>query len=236
MSKYYAVKIGKQPGIYTSWEECKEQVTGFKGAIYKSFATKEEAEDFMRKDKQTFGDEINFAEMETFAFVDGSFNETESLYGGGYFIYHKKQAEEEETTSFLEASVCGNNKDLISMRNVAGELLATKSAIIRATLYHQFKEIYIFFDYQGIQSWADGTWEANTLGTIAYQNFMKEMQEKIKIHFVKVKGHSNVIMNDYVDLLAKKGCHIDVKDKTFQETRRKLFKTLGMKVEEDDEE
>ena len=30
--KYYAVKKGKKPGIYRSWEECRAQVSGFSGA------------------------------------------------------------------------------------------------------------------------------------------------------------------------------------------------------------
>ena len=37
--KYYAVKIGKKPGIYQTWAQTKEQVDGFSGAIYKSFST-----------------------------------------------------------------------------------------------------------------------------------------------------------------------------------------------------
>jgi ribonuclease HI len=44
--KYYAVKVGKTPGIYETWEECSANVTGFPGAIYKSFGTIEEAEAF----------------------------------------------------------------------------------------------------------------------------------------------------------------------------------------------
>lgn len=46
--KYYAVKIGKQPGIYPCWEKgAKEQVAGIKGAVFKSFKTLEEAQIFM---------------------------------------------------------------------------------------------------------------------------------------------------------------------------------------------
>ena len=45
--KYYAVRTGKQPGIYTTWEECSKNVLGFPGAVYKSFKTMEEAEAFM---------------------------------------------------------------------------------------------------------------------------------------------------------------------------------------------
>lgn len=31
--KYYAVRFGKKPGVYTDWTECQEQISGFKGAI-----------------------------------------------------------------------------------------------------------------------------------------------------------------------------------------------------------
>lgn len=42
--KYYVVWQGKRPGIYPTWEECKEQVVGVQGAQYKSFDTLAEAE------------------------------------------------------------------------------------------------------------------------------------------------------------------------------------------------
>ena len=44
-SKYYVVWHGVTPGIYTSWDECKAQVNGCEGAIYKGFSTQEEAEE-----------------------------------------------------------------------------------------------------------------------------------------------------------------------------------------------
>lgn len=37
--KYYGVKVGKTPGVYLTWEECKSQVDGYSGAVYKSFPT-----------------------------------------------------------------------------------------------------------------------------------------------------------------------------------------------------
>lgn len=42
--KYYVVWKGRQPGIYTDWEACAAQVTGFPGAQYKAFGTHPEAE------------------------------------------------------------------------------------------------------------------------------------------------------------------------------------------------
>lgn len=43
-SKYYVVWKGINPGIYTSWEECQKQITGFEKALYKSFESPEEAQ------------------------------------------------------------------------------------------------------------------------------------------------------------------------------------------------
>ena len=37
--KFYVVWHGVSPGIYTSWTDCKLQINGFEGAIYKSFDT-----------------------------------------------------------------------------------------------------------------------------------------------------------------------------------------------------
>ena len=42
--KYYAVQVGRIPGIYGTWDECKAQIEGVSGAKYKSFPSLEEAE------------------------------------------------------------------------------------------------------------------------------------------------------------------------------------------------
>lgn len=47
--KYYAVKKGRNIGIFTSWAECENNIKGHSGAVYKSFLTKEEAEKFMKQ-------------------------------------------------------------------------------------------------------------------------------------------------------------------------------------------
>ena len=43
-NKFYVVWSGRRPGIYTRWEDCKEQVDGVEGAKYKGFPTLELAE------------------------------------------------------------------------------------------------------------------------------------------------------------------------------------------------
>jgi len=46
--KYYVVWQGKKPGIYSDWDECKEQVVGVQGAQYKGFDSMAEAEAAIR--------------------------------------------------------------------------------------------------------------------------------------------------------------------------------------------
>lgn len=43
-AKYYVVWNGKEPGVYTTWEECQKQVVGIPEALYKSFPSKAEAQ------------------------------------------------------------------------------------------------------------------------------------------------------------------------------------------------
>ena len=43
-NKYYVVWKGVNPGVYASWTECQLQIKNFKGALYKSFDSREEAE------------------------------------------------------------------------------------------------------------------------------------------------------------------------------------------------
>lgn len=73
MNKFYAVKKGIKPGIYHSWNEAQPQVKGFKGAIFKSFATQEEAENFMNALSSTFVDKskLNLDDFDVVVHTDG---------------------------------------------------------------------------------------------------------------------------------------------------------------------
>jgi ribonuclease HI len=48
-AKFYSVFKGFKPGVYTTWDEAKEQVNGYPGAVYKSFKTEEEAKNWMTR-------------------------------------------------------------------------------------------------------------------------------------------------------------------------------------------
>ncbi|MGN0316711.1 MAG: viroplasmin family protein [Lachnospira sp.] len=200
--KYYAVRIGKVPGVYYTWDECKANVHGFPAAEYKSFPTYEEAQKFINNElisDSSIGQNVKYECINDYAFVDGSYNVSTGVYGYGGFLIHDNEK--------YVLSGNGNDVDLASMRNVAGEILGSQAAIAKA-IELGIKEINIYYDYQGIKMWATGEWKRNRKGTVAYYEYIQSIKDKIKINFIKVKGHSGIEGNEEADLLAKKAAGI----------------------------
>ncbi|KAK4542734.1 hypothetical protein LTR36_006306 [Oleoguttula mirabilis] len=53
--KFYAVRVGKQPGIYHTWAECLDQVRGFPKAMFKSFTDLADAQHFVDANADSMG-------------------------------------------------------------------------------------------------------------------------------------------------------------------------------------
>ena len=192
--KYYAVKKGRNPGIYESWDSCLKEVKGYSGAIYKSFKSLDDAKDFMDGGRK----ELNLLENSVIAYVDGSYNQKLKTYGAGV-VYILEDEEIELMKSY--------NDSYHSHRNVAGEVKASELAIKKA-LEDKKSQIVIYHDYQGIASWAKGDWKTNNDLTKSYKKFIDQARKDIEIDFVKVKGHSNDKYNDRADALAKLACGV----------------------------
>lgn len=52
--KFYVVWIGLNPGVYDSWEACRQQVEGWKGAVYKAFDTRAEADEAINQPPENY--------------------------------------------------------------------------------------------------------------------------------------------------------------------------------------
>ena len=192
MAKFYAVKKGKKTGIFSTWDECKEQVTGFKGAVYKSFKTLSEAEAFLERNEEK---NENIEEVDgVYAYIDGSFDRVSGIYGSGVVI-----VDGDEKYEYKHA---GNREDYAQLHNVAGELEAAKFVMWYA-VDKKIKEITLFYDYQGIEAWAVGDWQANLPYTQDYVKFYNKVKSVVKVNFIKVKAHTGVELNEVVDKLAK---------------------------------
>lgn len=187
--KIYAVRRGRRPGLYHSWGECREQVQGFPGAVFKSFYDPDEADYFLQEPGPQVINEAIPA-----AYIDGSYNMREGLYGYGGFI------ETGNDRQIIQGT--GSNPLYLPGRNVAGELLGTL-AIIERCIELGIKEVNLVFDYAGIELWAMGDWRCRSDLSRDYQRKITELMDRIKIHFVKVKGHTGQEGNELADILSK---------------------------------
>tara|TARA_B100000035_G_C20910550_1_gene513762 strand:- start:54 stop:743 length:690 start_codon:yes stop_codon:yes gene_type:complete len=76
---YYAVARGHNIGIYNYWNDCKEQVIGYKGAVYKKFNNEKDAEDYILNIGSCTNDifesiysKFTDNEVDYFVYTDGS--------------------------------------------------------------------------------------------------------------------------------------------------------------------
>ncbi len=191
---YYAVKAGRNPGIYDSWAECEAEVKGYKGAKYKKFDTLEEAQDFIEEEGDFLRPNDELKDNEMIAYVDGSFCLDTRTYSYGVVIL---TTEGKETFSGRE-----DNKELAQMRNVAGELKGAMFAMDYAI--KKGKDIlYIYYDYKGIEDWAKGNWKTNKDGTKEYKKYYDSIEDRLQVVFIKVRAHSGIEYNEEADKLAK---------------------------------
>ncbi len=195
--KFYAVRKGRIPGIYKTWGECQKQITGFKGAEFKSFATLEEANSFVTRDQVNM-EEIKPSKQAWVVYVDGSYLEGDEFAYGIVIISDEK---------ILEFNGKVVDAQMATMRNVAGEITGAMEAM-KYAIENQIKKIYLHYDYFGIEKWCNGEWKTNKEGTKKYKEYYNSIKDQLEVVFVKVKGHSNNQYNDLADSLAKKALGI----------------------------
>lgn len=191
--KFYAVKNGRETGIFKTWAECQKQIIGFKGAAFKGFETLDEAKAFLggtAADTETQAPRDGAA----VAYVDGSYNVTKKQFSYGMVMFCNGE-EITKSESFADA-------ELAEMRNVAGEIMGAMEAM-RYCADSGIEKLDIYYDYAGIEKWCTGEWKTNKKGTIEYKRYYDGVKAAVDIRFVKVKGHSGDKYNDMADKLAK---------------------------------
>jgi len=210
--KYYCVKYGRTPGIYTSWVECEKQVKGFSKAIYKSFKSKKEAEAFLNDDK------INVYEIEIY--TDGShMKHGDNYLGIGAFCsYLGKEYKLSKNCSSNLLEEYGIKDDV---SNPTAEFIAFCEVLKMIYLLQSSLNFVFKIDYNGIEKWMNGTWNCR-------EKYIKKIKEKCdfyilnmksKIKIEHVSGHSNNYGNDQADILAKSKIEINTFDILFSKIK-----------------
>ena len=201
--KVYAVRKGRTPGIYMTWDDCKAQVDGFGGAEYKSFADPAEAAAYLGIDAAAETGEERFPEGVR-AYVDGSYDIATGRFSCGVVMIRTNADGSMKTREMSQAF---DDEEAAKQRNVAGEIMGAKTAI-DFCLRQGIPEVEIYHDYEGVGKWADGLWKANNPLTQGYRGYVAKARERMKITFIKVAAHTGNKYNELADKLAKEALGI----------------------------
>ena len=101
-NNYYVVWIGRQIGVFASWDECRQQVEGFPGARYKGFPTRESAE-------SAFKNELDFGKTAVETFPETSQKNWQSL---------PESTPKPNTISIAVDAACSGNPGKMEYRGV----------------------------------------------------------------------------------------------------------------------
>lgn len=229
--KFYAVLIGKVPGIYTDWGEAEKSVKGFRGAKHKSFATRREAEEYMGLNEDNVEsklegeneieiESVNDSENKLIIYTDGSSTKFKKGFEhetGGYgFVYTKSERGKEK---FLESSYGPVISSKEKAHNDVAELYAIYKALRyghKNKLFEQYDEVIVKSDCKyavdsfnlWIKKWSRNNWNKSDGTEIKNKELIIKIYRYVilyDIKFIHVRAHMGNEFNELADRLADKG-------------------------------
>ena len=225
-NKYYAVKKGRHPGIYPTWPACQREVSGYSGAVYRSFTNRFEAQKWLTaankpagpSKKQQLSLDLDLGTGQWVAaptirlYTDGG-----SRNHGNWRGQHVKE-NDRAAWAFLidrqgqrltgtagEFGATNNRMELLGLIN-ALQLLAKRGwqdEVINATLDSHYVLDPITKGW--LYGWRRRGWTTSTGKPVVNQELWQELLTLLpqfpRLHFRWTKGHATNQGNNIVDEL-----------------------------------
>lgn len=200
---YYAVHTGLKTGIFTTWEECKKYVIGYKGAKFKKFKNKRDALNFLNPPTYVSNtDDIN-------VYTDGScLNNGQSNAKAGIGIFFgdndsrniSKKHIGKQTNNQAELSAI-----LLVFKILKKETKKNKKINIFTDSEYAIRCLTTYGQEQEDNGWIDNIPNKSLVKKTfnKYKNLNSVKLHHVFAHTGKSDIHS--INNDKADKLAKKG-------------------------------
>ncbi|CZR53792.1 related to ribonuclease H1 [Phialocephala subalpina] len=231
--KFYGVAVGKKPGVYTDWEVAKLQVQDVKGPKYKKFATRKEAEEFVKsggkvpaasttkKDKLMAEDaeekvvkkqKVGETKKKTTVYTDGSsLGNGQKGSAAGVGVYFG-DLDPRNVSEPLEGMPQTNNRAELTGILRALELAPKDRDLeIITDSNYSINCVTIWYD-----SWERKQWKTSAGKAVENQDLIKSIKALIRERdgldlvtiFTWIKGHDNDPGNEAADRLAVAGAHL----------------------------
>ena len=216
--KFYAVRKGRKPGIYSTWSECEAQVKGFPQAEYKSFRQRADAESYLqgnevsnpKKKSSSSAVQSGWKDPDILLFTDGG-----SRNHGNHAGDHV-HADDKAAWAFLirrdghnvrgtggEYGATNNRMELMALKN-ALKVLGQRGwnhEKINATLDSRY--VLQAIQKKWLQSWKRNGWRKSSGEPVANQELWQEIDRLLpyfpQIKFIWTKGHADNKGNVIVD-------------------------------------
>lgn len=206
MKKYYAVKKGRKPGIYSTWAQAEKQVKDFKGAVFKKFDNLNQAQCFLKEAP------LSHQRFDIWLYTDGGTRNTGSHNGE-----HVK-ADDKAAWAYLIKTAH------YSYQASAGQYGATNNqmeltAVLRGlqkltSLHYNSQKILLVSDSQYVlnaltkgwlENWSKKDWKKANGKPVLNRQLWHQIEQQIQLfnnlQFSWTKGHSNNKNNNFVDYL-----------------------------------
>ena len=207
--RYYAIAKGVNIGIFNTWEECKANTNGYSGAIFKKFAIKKEAENFLLD----FDIGNSVFDADYYVYTDGSCinNGKENAIAGIGIYFGENDVRNvsqrvigKQSNNTGELGAIYHLYDIIESDILSGKKIGIVSdsryAIICATTYGKKND--------------DKEWKKDIPNKEIVKKIFELYKDKSNIKFFHIMAHTgkmdiHSIGNDGADKLANKAIGLD---------------------------
>jgi ribonuclease HI len=207
--KFYAVLKGHEPGIYLTWDACREQVEGYSGAAFKAFPTRSGAEEYLGivrpPQKQDGALTVVHAEVtkQVIIYSDGACIRNPGPGGYGVVISFKNQRRELSAGFRLTT----NNRMEILGCIVGLQALKEPCAVV---VYSDSRYVVDAMSKSWAVKWRKNNWkrrdEQGNWKDVLNRDLwiqMLDLNDKHRIKFEWVRGHAGNEGNERCDQLAR---------------------------------
>ncbi|GAW98964.1 ribonuclease HI [Secundilactobacillus mixtipabuli] len=210
MGKYYAVRKGQHPGIYTSWPEAQKEVSGFSGAEFKGFNTEAEAQQFMGQAKTA---RPNTAGM-IFGYTDGGTRNSGNVKGGhvkasdpAAWAYRLELPDKVLSDSDGEWGATNNRMEIMAFIKALEALIDQNQQTADITLVLDSKYVLDAINKGWLKGWQKRGWRRSggeLMNAELWQKVSQLLPKFPKLSLVWTKGHADNQGNIFVDGLLNK--------------------------------
>ncbi|HQG30926.1 MAG TPA: ribonuclease H family protein [Deltaproteobacteria bacterium] len=221
--KFYAVLRGRRPGIYDAWSGpggAQEQVEAFPGALYKGFATREDAceyaessgfrslPDYTRGERTggtepRAGEERSVPAPESGIVIYADGGSINNPGPGGYGVVILENGSRRELSGGYR---CTTNNRMELMACIEGLKSLGEGPVRSVTIYTDSRYVAEGINKGWARRWRNNSWMRDAkhrAENIDLWSVLLDLCDRYRPRFVWLKGHSGIRENERCDFLAK---------------------------------